>query len=365
MRWLIVILSLIALILSLFDQSLIGTVMLGVSLLLQAFDLVYPLFYKPTVAPSSDSVAPVFNSVSPPNLRFLRNIIGAWQKQTHVVSDLVQNNIEGLISPFNQMTSHIRNECSSSLRLFGQNVSDSTITRSLDDARLELNKVIEAFHGGIQHKNTLQSTIADLAQYMDEMKKMASAVQTLASQTNLLALNAAIEAARAGDAGRGFAVVADEVRTLSTKSGDTGRDIGQKIEAITNAIQATIDAAQKLVVSDEANLRLLNASVEQVTGNLGDEINLLHDSGQRLHQMSCEIENNISQIVVSLQFQDRVNQILHHIETDMNDVAHHVDKDMSSFDEQHWQQQFERRFTTEEEIKGKVNKTTTSDVTFF
>lgn len=365
MRWLILLFSLVAFILFLFDQTLMGSITLAIALVIQVIDAIYSRLKQPETSLEPDLSASIQPAETVPNTRFLRSIIDAWLKQTHVVSELIQHNVEGLVSPFNQMTTHIRNECDSSLRLFGQNISDSTITQSLDDARAELNKVIDAFQGGIQHKNTLQSTISDLAQYMDEMKKMASAVQTLASQTNLLALNAAIEAARAGEAGRGFAVVADEVRTLSAKSGDTGRDIGQKIEAITNAIQATIDAAQKLVVSDEANLKLLNASVEGVTGKLGDEINILHDSGQRLHQMSCEIENNISQIVVSLQFQDRVNQILHHIETDMEDIGRHVENNMASFDEQSWQRQFEKRFTTEEEIKGKVNKTTTSDVTFF
>ena len=366
MRWLILLLSIIALILYVLNQTVVGSIILGIALLVQAIDLFLP-YFRSEEKQKHNTLDTTFvtEPVAAPDISFLRKIIDSWHQQTHVASELIQNNIEGLIGPFHQMTSQIRGECSSSLSLYQGNRHDSSITRSLDDARAELNKVIDAFQGGIQHKNTLQSTISDLAQYMDEMKKMASAVQTLASQTNLLALNAAIEAARAGEAGRGFAVVADEVRTLSAKSGDTGRDIGQKIEAITKAIQATIDAAQKLVVSDEANLKLLHASVEQVTSNLGDEINVLHDSGQRLHQMSCEIENNISDIVVSLQFQDRVNQILHHIETDMDDVAHHVDNNLTTFDEKDWQRQFEKRFTTEEEIKGKVNKTTTSDVTFF
>ncbi len=194
---------------------------------------------------------------------------------------------------------------------------------------------------------------------------MAGAVQVLASQTNLLALNAAIEAARAGEAGRGFAVVADEVRTLSGKSGETGRDIGKKIEAITAAIQATINAAERLVQHDESNLQLLDRSVNEVTERLGEEINLLHDAGHRLHNLSCETENNIEQIIIKLQFQDRVNQILHHLQTDIVNIAGTVDDNLEQLDENNWKREFQKRFSTEEEYQGRISHTTNSDITFF
>jgi methyl-accepting chemotaxis protein len=239
------------------------------------------------------------------------------------------------------------------------------ITQTLDETQVKLAAVIEAFHSGLTHKAELQHTIADLAQYMDEMKKMAGAVQVLASQTNLLALNAAIEAARAGEAGRGFAVVADEVRTLSGKSGETGRDIGKKIEAITAAIQATINAAERLVQHDESNLQLLDRSVNEVTERLGEEINLLHDAGHRLHLLSCETENNIEQIIIKLQFQDRVNQILHHLQTDIVNIAGTVDDNLEQLDENNWKQEFQKRFSTEEEYQGRISHTTNSDITFF
>lgn len=303
--------------------------------------------------------------VHKPQFRILSRVMNAWQQQTQVAADLVQHNIEGLILSFNDMTTRMRRENQSSLSLFGAENSDSEITRTLNETQVKLASVIEAFHSGITHKAALQHTIADLAQYMDEMKKMAGAVQVLASQTNLLALNAAIEAARAGDAGRGFAVVADEVRTLSAKSGETGRDIGTKIEAITAAIQATINAAQRLVKHDESNLQLLDRSVNEVTERLGEEINLLHDAGHRLHHLSCETENSIEQIIIKLQFQDRVNQILHHLQTDMNNIAGKVDNNLEQLDEHNWKKEFQQRFSTEEEYKGRISHTTNSDITFF
>lgn len=178
-------------------------------------------------------------------------------------------------------------------------------------------------------------------------------------------MNAAIEAARAGEAGRGFAVVADEVRTLSGKSGETGRDIGKKIEAITAAIQATINAAERLVQHDESNLQLLDRSVNEVTERLGEEINLLHDAGHRLHNLSCETENNIEQIIIKLQFQDRVNQILHHLQTDIVNIAGTVDDNLEQLDENSWKREFQKRFSTEEEYQGRISHTTNSDITFF
>jgi methyl-accepting chemotaxis protein len=309
--------------------------------------------FKPTVA------------ATPPQFGVINRIVLAWREQVGAVSDLIRHNVEGAIAPFNDMTLRMREENKASLALFGDRHQTSSITETLDSTRKKLHGVIDAFHSGIVHKSELQTTIRELAQYMDEMKKMAGAVQTLASQTNLLALNAAIEAARAGEAGRGFAVVADEVRTLSTKSGETGRDISHKIESITNAIQATINAAQNLVDNDEENLQLLDVSVNQVTEQLGTKMSDLQEAGHRLHALSVETEQNIAQIVVKFQFQDRTSQILSHLQQDMQKIGATVNSNPESLDETRWKQDFLKGFSTEEEYEGRFRQKKNDDVTFF
>lgn len=299
--------------------------------------------------------------------RQLPPVFLGWQRQLRVVGELVQQNIEALLSPFSLLMGRIQEENQTSATLFAEQGESHSIAQVLQHTRLQLEQVISSFHGANVYKQELQQTIRQLGSYMTELRDMAASVQHLASQTNLLALNAAIEAARAGEAGRGFAVVADEVRRLSGQSGETGREIDQKVEAVTQAIRATIQAADNLAKTDEQNLQLLDGTTQQVITELGSEIDSLHDAGLRLRELSLASEEAISQIMVKLQFQDRVSQILEHLESDLHQVQQELlDMDTLSFDAERWEQSFKQRFTTQEEREGRVAKQSAPEsVTFF
>jgi methyl-accepting chemotaxis protein len=75
-----------------------------------------------------------------------------------------------------------------------------------------------------------------------------------------------VEAARAGEQGRGFAVVATEVRNLAQRSAAAAKEIkvliGDSVEKV--------DAGAKLVDHAGATMNEIVASVERVTGIIGE-----------------------------------------------------------------------------------------------
>jgi hypothetical protein len=74
------------------------------------------------ILPVEDNIDPLpldAVSLKKPQLGVLSRVMAAWEQQIQVASDLIQHNIEGLIQPFNDMTSRMREENKSSLSLFG------------------------------------------------------------------------------------------------------------------------------------------------------------------------------------------------------------------------------------------------------
>jgi len=177
--------------------------------------------------------------------------------------------------------------------------------------------IMGSLKGTLAAKETLMGEVTRLTQFTDELQRMAKDVAQIAAQTNLLALNAAIEAARAGTAGRGFAVVAAEVRKLSELSGDTGKHISEKVAVVNAAMLSVVQNSQQYAKDSSEILLSSETKIGRVLDQFRNAVSGLSESAGILNSHVGEIRGEISDVLVNLQFQDRVSQILTHVSRDM------------------------------------------------
>ena len=199
----------------------------------------------------------------------------------------------------------------------------------LHDAQRDLDAIVSGLKNALENKVALLDEITALSAHTEELQQMAKDVGDIANQTNLLALNAAIEAARAGEAGRGFAVVADEVRKLSTLSGETGKKIGATVDTVNTAIAHSLDISKDYAEQDKALVDESSKVIGDVIARFSQAATGLAESSEHLRSESVAIGQEIDSVLIALQFQDRVSQVLNHVNQDLGKLKQKIDDEQA------------------------------------
>lgn len=300
-----------------------------------------------------------------------------WAKQVESSRHQTEEAIVSLADRFTGIATRLQETVQASQHAAGEldgQAADGAL-EALARSDGELSQVIDSLKATQTSRDQTLAQVRSLTAYTGELRTMAADVAAIAAQTNLLALNAAIEAARAGEAGRGFAVVADAVRSLSSKSSETGQQMSAKVDIINNAITQLVQAASNSADQDshsvsesEQTIQVVLARFQSITGRLADSADLLK-------QESHGIRDEMTEVLVNLQFQDRVSQILSHVRDNMHALHGHLvqanqapDQPLA-IDARQWLARMETTYATEEQRRlhhGEAAvQPNSQDITFF
>jgi methyl-accepting chemotaxis protein len=308
------------------------------------------------------------------------DVLPIWSNQIEMARAHTETSITDLSMRFANLSQRLSSALATSAMSSGSGEQTGLVVL-LQESQAELNSIVTSLRSALEVKRSMLSEIYALSQFTGDLQKMAQDVADIAGQTNLLALNAAIEAARAGEVGRGFAVVADEVRKLSNLSGETGKKISATVETVNQAIASTLRVSEQYAKQDNEMVATSEQVIEHVMAKFGTATSALADSAEILRNESQIIGNEISEVLVALQFQDRISQMLMHVRNDLSKLEAHLRECESeraagnataAMDARAWLDELAQTYTMPEQHAvhgGKqaafAAKTNDSDITFF
>ncbi|MCP4406241.1 MAG: chemotaxis protein [Gammaproteobacteria bacterium] len=259
-----------------------------------------------------------------------KKIFPIWSRQIEASRTQTEQSIIELTQRFAEMSQRLEHVINASQNGMEGWSSDSGMVVLFEESHNSLQTVIDTLETTLREEAELLEQLRTLASQTEELDSMAAGVGQIAEQINLLALNAAIEAARAGEQGRGFAVVADEVRKLASQSAETGKNIRSKVDAISVSMHHSLESAEQYTETSKQSTQCGKETIESVFGRLRETITTLQEDGSSLRSTGDGIRNEISEVLVAFQFQDRVSQILTHVREDFE----HLTKRIESYTKQ-------------------------------
>ena len=235
---------------------------------------------------------------------------------THIqeVVNLVEEAVLELIVRFQGITDSAIADSRATAEKLNEDSLEKTEETGGESLLEETYQIVSELSESVVNSSRLGTDVATVVEEVEESTKRISPlleeIEFIADQTRLLALNAAIEAARAKDHGRGFAVVAEEVAKLANRSGVAASNIQAVVSAVNASTEKGFISLQDISSIDWSGASKAKDRIEALTSVMSEKNKILQDGVQVAIASAQKHANEVTEIVMSMQFQDISRQRL-------------------------------------------------------
>ena len=248
-------------------------------------------------------------------------VIDDAKTQIQEVVEIIEEAVLELIVRFQTITDAALTESRETVeRLQGDTITteDGKADQSLMG---ETNRIITNFAMSVVESSKLGMEVASVVEEVESsthrIPPLLEEIEFIADQTRLLALNAAIEAARAGEHGRGFAVVAEEVTKLASRSQIAAANIQEVIKAMNTSTEKAIGSLQGFSSIDLSGALDTKERIAEITQVIESKNQVMQEGVVHATESAQKHANEVTDIVMSMQFQDISRQRLERVVKDL------------------------------------------------
>lgn len=132
-------------------------------------------------------------------------------------------------------------------------------------------------------------------------------VRSMARQISMLALSSSVSAGGTLTHQKEFVEMADKIRDISDNANDLNRRIREYLDSIRDEMSATHGAMNKMADEAREAAKQAKADVAQLTVTMMMKTQEVAQTLERINALGQEIERDINNIIIAMQFQD-INQ---------------------------------------------------------
>jgi methyl-accepting chemotaxis protein len=300
--------------------------------------------------PGSDNLTQLFD--------LTHRIIKVWSGQISLAQDQGNENIDQLAGNYTQINDKLVKAIKTFQETTKEINSDNGITHTIEKSELALHKIINVLKDAMIGRAHISNELNNLSATIQKLSQIGDEVTTIASQENSLALNTSNDA---------------------TKNGEKATRLADVIEKVNVTLQNTLTATQKCTEQDALIINSVEQTLQRIINDYSSAGENIILSANQLEQESTEVKRAMDVTLISLQFQDRVSQILSHVLADMNKLASHYQQYQLSIsqgntikpiDIEQWLNNIKETYTTSEQVAVHdgneiPNNQKNNEVTFF
>ncbi|MGZ5623435.1 MAG: methyl-accepting chemotaxis protein [Methylobacter sp.] len=189
------------------------------------------------------------------------------------------------------------------------------LDKVIDNSRDLLKPVLESLTHIQQVEHDAIDELKNLSSHVSGLNAIAAEVSDLTAQITLLALSATREASLAGE--QGFIIVADRVHKLAENASRIDNRLTLTVNHVATDLEAALKISESSVQIDDSTLSQAEANINRTLLLLTRTLARYRGDVEALRNNAEQIRNEINNVLVALQFQDRVSQILTQVENNL------------------------------------------------